>query len=89
MAIGSIIKNSLVYVIVMGIAIFLAVNLYLFNGVVGIIQYAADTGATGALAIGEKAILDIFIGLLIIFVGLGLAINVSLPSIVSDQLVEF
>ena len=85
MAIGSIIKNSLVYVIVMGVAIFFAVQTFLFTGAVALIQYAD----TGDLTTGTQAIFELFAGLLLIFVGLGLAINLSLPSIVSDQLVEF
>ncbi|MHA2501295.1 MAG: hypothetical protein ACXAE3_00280 [Candidatus Kariarchaeaceae archaeon] len=86
MAVGSFIKNTLVYVIVMGVVIFFSVQLFLFTGLVGLIQYA---GNTSLLETGTQAIFDIFAGLLLIFVGLGVAINLSLPSIVSDQLIEF
>jgi len=83
--IGSVIKNTLVYVVIMGIAIFVSVQFFLFNGLVQLIKYAGGDNNDA----GSTAIMGVFLGLLIIFVGLGLAINLSLPSIVGDEMVEF
>jgi len=82
--IGSVLKNSIVYIIVVSVATFVAVNTFLFNGLVATIQYA-----NGNEEVGSTAITGLFTGLLIILVALGLGLALSIPNIVGDEMVEF
>jgi len=84
--IGSVIKNTLVYIIVMGISVFISVNYFLVNALVNIIDYANDKSLTDT---GTSGLISLLIGLFILFVGFGLALNLSLPSIVGDEMIEF
>ena len=82
--IGSVLKNSIVYIIVVSVATFVAVNTFLFNGLVATIQYA-----NGDTTVGSTAITGLFTGLLIILVSLGFGLALSIPNIVGDEMVEF
>jgi len=82
--IGSVLKNSIVYIIVVSVATFVAVNTFLFQGLVDTIQYA-----NGNEEVGNTAITGLFTGLLIIFIALGLGLALSIPNIVGDEMVEF
>ena len=82
--IGSVLKNSIVYIIVVSVATFVAVNTFLFNGLVATIQFA-----NGDADVGGTAITGLFTGLLIILISLGLGLALSIPNIVGDEMVEF
>jgi len=82
--IGSVLKNSIVYIIVVSVATFVAVNTFLFNGLVATIQYA-----NGNEEVGSTAITGLFTGLLVILFALGLGLALSIPNIVGDEMVEF
>ena len=82
--IGSVLKNSIVYIIVVSVATFVAVNTFLFNGLVATIQFA-----NGDTEVGGTAITGLFTGLLIILISLGLGLALSIPNIVGDEMVEF
>ena len=82
--IGSVLKNSIVYIIVISVATFVAVNTFLFNGLVATIQYA-----NGNEEVGSTAITGLFTGLLVILIALGLGLALSIPNIVGDEMVEF
>jgi len=84
--IGSVLKNSIVYIIVVSVATFVAVDQFLFDGLVATIQYAnGDTSETT----GNIAINGLFFGILTIFIALGLGLALSIPNIVGDEMVEF
>ena len=82
--IGSVLKNSIVYIIVVSVATFVSVNTFLFQGLVDTIQYA-----NGDASLGTDAITGLFLGILTLFIALGLGLALSIPNIVGDEMVEF
>jgi len=83
--IGSVLKNSIVYIIVVSVATFISIQFFLFEGLVETIKHANGNSSDG----GISAINGLFAGLLIIFIALGLGLALSIPNIVGDEMVEF
>lgn len=89
--IGSVLKNIIVYIIVVGVGSFVGVFFYIFPGLVATIQYANlddinNQAATDLLNAGANGLL---FGTVIILISLGLGLALSIPNIVGDEMVEF
>jgi len=90
--IGSVLKNIIVYVIVVGVGSFVGVFFYIFPGLVATIQYAnldnplTDPNAQTLVNDGANGLL---FGTIIILISLGLGLALSIPNIVGDEMVEF
>jgi len=86
MQIGSIIKNTIIYIAIMAIAAYIAFQYFLYGALRDIIAYNNDQRL---INLYNQGLVNLFIAILILATGFGIAQNVSLPSIVSDDLIEF
>jgi hypothetical protein len=87
--IGSVLKNMIVYVIVVGVGSFVGVFFYIFNGLVATIQYANDPDGPDAQTLINDGANGLLFGTIIILISLGLGLALSIPNIVGDEMVEF
>jgi len=87
--IGSVLKNIIVYVIVVGVGSFVGVFFYIFPGLVATIQYANDPEGANAQTLINDGANGLLFGTIIILISLGLGLALSIPNIVGDEMVEF
>jgi len=86
--IGSVIKNSLVMLIITAITSFVAVFYFLWSGLAVLIRSASDVQQYSSSEINTAAI-QLTVGFLILLGGFGLGLSLSLPNIVGDEMIEF